>query len=319
MAFYLHRAFAGDPAVRLINGLRLEDPSQREHDGTPSVCQIDHLVLHRRGAVIVESKSVTGEIAVRGDGSGGDEWTRRFARRESGMPSPIRQAQRQAAVLRGFLQARRAGLLGRMPFGLRTISRLIAKTDRRGFRSMPIQIIVAISDDGRIRRIGKWKEPTKPFRTFVTKADLVADKIRGELTAHERGANPLGDADSDYGVWSMKPEELDAVHRLLRASHTPLDGQAAAPADPRPATEPVSRPDDPCCKHCGSAKLDPRSGRYGYFWACTDCGTNTSMPTVCSKCGTRGYRGQRVRIRKHGGEYFRDCTECGASDRVWPV
>ncbi len=76
MAHYLHRRFKGDPEAHVLHGLRIEDPDQPEQDGSPGVCQIDHLIVHRWGIFIVESKSVTEAVRVRPDGSGGDEWSR---------------------------------------------------------------------------------------------------------------------------------------------------------------------------------------------------------------------------------------------------
>ncbi|MYE83636.1 MAG: NERD domain-containing protein [Gammaproteobacteria bacterium] len=92
MAHYLQRAFAQKADIQVLHNVRLEDRKQPEHDGSPGVCQIDHLILHRWGLFIIESKSVIEEIRVRSDGSGGDEWTRTYAGREVGMASPIQQA-----------------------------------------------------------------------------------------------------------------------------------------------------------------------------------------------------------------------------------
>ena len=69
MAHYLHREFGRDSEIHMVHGLRLIDADQPEPDGNVGVCQIDHLVIHRWGMFIVESKSVTEEIRVRSDGS----------------------------------------------------------------------------------------------------------------------------------------------------------------------------------------------------------------------------------------------------------
>ena len=76
MAHYLHRGFKDDPDVYVLHGLRIEDPDQPEQDGSTGVCQIDHLIVHRWGMFIVESKSVTEEVQVRPDESGGEGSTR---------------------------------------------------------------------------------------------------------------------------------------------------------------------------------------------------------------------------------------------------
>lgn len=56
MAFYLRRQFGDFENVYVINGLRLE----RKGDA----CQIDHLIVHPYGFIIIESKSVTTEVSI---------------------------------------------------------------------------------------------------------------------------------------------------------------------------------------------------------------------------------------------------------------
>lgn len=338
MAFYLHRGLAAEPELFVLNDLRLVDPQQPEHDGRPGVCQIDHLVLHRWGAFIIESKSVVDEVIVRDDGAGGDEWARRFRGREQGFPSPLQQAGRQAEFLRAFLQRHRETLLGEMPTGLRTLSKLVAGTAQRGFKRMPIQLIVAISDRGKIRRVNRWKEPAKPFLSFVSKADLVTAKILEEVGKHRSAAGPFGKADNAYGIWAMKVEEAGAVAEFLRSHHQPRSAperREPAPATPAAGNPDPHNPEPPgtqlppgkpasgvtaagaSCKACGGTDLAAKWGKYGYYWKCNACDTNTPMPTVCSACGAEGKRGRLVKIKKEGPKYFRVCESCGISERVW--
>ncbi|MFN6068546.1 MAG: nuclease-related domain-containing protein, partial [Pseudanabaena sp.] len=82
LAFYLKREFKDDPQFLIFNNLRLVKADD--------VCQIDHLVLHRYGMIIIESKSVTTRVEVNEHG----EWKRWFNNAWQGMPSPILQAQR---------------------------------------------------------------------------------------------------------------------------------------------------------------------------------------------------------------------------------
>ncbi|MCR9115470.1 MAG: NERD domain-containing protein, partial [bacterium] len=56
MAFYLRRAFGESSDVFVFNDLRIVRNDE--------VAQIDHLVLHRYGFAIVESKSITGTVEV---------------------------------------------------------------------------------------------------------------------------------------------------------------------------------------------------------------------------------------------------------------
>ena len=320
MAHYLHRAFSQDQDVNVHNGLRLEDREQPEHDGSPGVCQIDHLVVHRWGMFIIESKSVTEEVAVRPDGSDGDEWSRVYRGKETGIASPIQQAKRQSEFLRTLLQRHRKELLGRVPVGLPNIDKL--KRRLGGFRDAPIQLIIAVSDDGRIRRCDGWQEPQEPFRVFVAKADLVPDKITQELKLHESKQQ------GDYGRWTMRAQEAERAYEFLAERHVDRPGVRSAQA--KQTAQEGSRRHAPTsrnpgrstgkakatCKYCGKRNLTAMAGPYGYYWRCDGCGKNTAMPTVCSACGTEG-RNNGVRVRKDGMNYFCQCEACGKSERVW--
>lgn len=320
MKHYLHRAFARDQDVHTHDDLRLEDPEQTEHDGSPGVCQIDHLVVHRWGMFIIESKSVTEEVVVRPDGSDGDEWSRVYRGKEMGMASPIQQAKRQSEFLRTLLQRHRKELLGRLPVGLPNIDKL--KRRLGGFSTAPIQLIIAVSDGGRIQRSDGWREPQEPFRVFVAKADLVPDKIRQELELH--GSKQQG----DYGRWTMKPQEAERVFNFLGSRHVDRPGDRSVQSkqtsqgDSRRHAPPPGKPKrstdkaQAACKHCGKRDLTAMAGRYGYYWRCDVCGKNTAMPTVCSACGTER-KDNGVRVRKEGRMFFPDCQKCGFSERIW--
>ena len=325
MAHYLHRHLADDAEVHVLHDLRLRDPEQPEQTGDAGTCQIDHLVIHRWGMFIIESKSVTSEVRVRPDGSGGDEWTRMWNGAEKGIASPIRQAKRQGEFLRTYLKRHDEEVLGKLPLGMRTLGKIVTGSDQRGFKHLAIQLVVAISDAGRIQRLDGWKEPKQPFRVFVTKADLVGEKIADELRRHRKGGsllhNPL--MIRTYGLWSMSADEARAVATLLAEHHSErpaANAEAQRPAQPDPpAKEPMTAPsaEAPKCKHCAGNDLTAHWGKYGPYWQCRGCAKNTPMPTVCTACGVVGHRGRKVRIRKDGAKYFRDCQECRHSEQVW--
>ncbi|MEQ8845087.1 MAG: NERD domain-containing protein [Phycisphaerales bacterium] len=278
MAHYLHRAFATSSNLYVINDLRLVDPEQPEHDGSPGVAQIDHLVLHRYGAFIVESKSVTGTVTVRDDG-GGDEWTRGG----TGMPSPLRQAERQGEFLRAFLNRHSEQLLGKIGTGLRTLSRLVHGTDQRGFGYFPVQSIVAIADQGQIKRLKGWKPRGEDFATFVLKADNVPGVIRAEVKKHVQGAKVVVTTShglmDNYGTWRMSDHELAAVADFLVASHTPrLAKRATASAPKAPRASEAPKPSEPVRTSPGSvepAAAEPAPG--APTPACPRCGTPTVL------------------------------------------
>jgi len=317
MAFYLHREFSEHPGLFVLNDLRIVDPNQPEFDGSPGVCQIDHLLLHRWGAFIIESKSLTGEVNVRGDGHGGQQWTRGAGRSERGFACPVQQARRQGELLRGFLQAERANLLGRSPIGTRTLVKLLHKTDQRGFRKMPIQIFIAFADRSTVHRLDGWEPPEEPFQTFVTKSDQITGAIINQYERHRKNSNPISNSDPHYGMWCMTELELKGVAKFLGASHTDRKGkQPATRTDTRTEPEP-SLQQGSVCRSCGTGDLEARSGPYGYFWSCRACDANTPMGVQCTACGRNGKQDRSVRIHKQGPHYDRHCQTCGHVERVW--
>jgi hypothetical protein len=288
MAFYLRRAFAAADSVQIFNDLRLPLADD-------DAAQIDHLILHPFGFVIVESKSVTGSILINEH----REWCRINGERRTGMQSPILQAERQGAGLRAALNTEAAN---RQSSG---------KRDDRLFDRIPFDVLVAIADKGMIDRRCSVPE--------VQKADAIPEKVR-EIIAGR---------DAERGVRGERiPSEIRTrIGRMLLALHTPLRGTRRAVAEkssfgfnekpaashnrtdassrtvqtagPTAATEMNLR-----CRFCVSGALHLQYGRYGYFFRCINCTKNTPIDFTCPKCSAK------ARIRKDGLNFFKECQAC---------
>ncbi len=274
--------------MRVFHGLRLE----REGD----VAQIDHLILHRYGMIIVESKSVTARIGINEHG----EWTRWFNGAAKGMPSPILQAQRQGKLLRDYLQDHRETLLGKMIFG----------SLQRTFTCMPLDILVAISDMGIIDRPRKLSLPE------ICKAEQVANRIRGLVEEYRKASGWRGIL-GNQDLYTFSSEEVNRIAAFLtehdRSSSHPLATTAGGvgSATGSRATQPsaVSRPQGTpaICRHCRSHRVTVQHGKYGYYLKCLACDGNTAIHLVCEMCG------QRERVRKDGIRFYADCPSCKTS------
>jgi len=148
MTFYLRRAFGDTANLAILHDLRLVRSDQHLQDAA----QIDHLVIHPGGLIIVESKSVS--TRVRCDAHG--HWTRHVPGHGSqGMPSPIIQARNQGAFLRRYLASAWPTLT----------------QDWHG------SVLVAFSDHGRVDYDGESKEIALAQRA-VCKADQAPDRVR---------------------------------------------------------------------------------------------------------------------------------------------
>ena len=101
VAFHLRRAFGDDPEVVIFNDLRLKHGEEN--------AQIDHLVMHPFGFIIIESKSITGEVRVNAAG----EWQRSYRGNWSGLKSPLRQGELQQDILKRLLIEHRTHLMNK--------------------------------------------------------------------------------------------------------------------------------------------------------------------------------------------------------------
>ncbi|MFM2276113.1 MAG: hypothetical protein RL211_1985 [Pseudomonadota bacterium] len=281
IAHYLRRFFGKRDDVDVLHGLRIE------LDG--EVAQMDHLVLHPYGMLIVESKSVSGKVQIKDDG----QWVRWYADNSKGMRSPIKQAQMQGLLLRDLLSE---------------------KVKQKGvFDNVGFDVLVAVSDEGLIL----WpKEGPLPE---VCKADQVPDRIEAHIqrlraAGHER---PL-----------LTPEYLRVIGSFLSMKHKPLI-KAVTPTpfiqEPVATYLPPKLVEtsklavltsskvqakhtlpERICKSCQSSDLELTFAR-SYYFRCRACDKNTGIKFGCPSCGGEG------RIRKQGKDFFAECKSCDAS------
>jgi len=317
MAFYLDRAFGRRDDVQTFHNVRYV----LEGD----VAQIDHLVLHRFGLCIVESKSMIGKVTV-------DQY-REFTRDPgdgrgvAGIASPILQARRQVQVL--------SELLNNHKTDLRRVVRIVGQTQ---FIDERFRVFAALSDHSVIER--KNTDPPE-----LMKADRVTDAIDSHIKSHQslRGLQGFVRyvAKKENPVEPLGPftdEEMESISFFLIENDTPLRGHGTAPpkppapkpskAKPKPKAPPATRVQEtrtsfktappppaaatdatasPCCSKCQSAKVEIRYGR-NYYFKCLDCDGNTAIKQVCPACG------EAARLKKSGPTFRWNCAGCGCGD-----
>ncbi|UQN06284.1 nuclease-related domain-containing protein [Deinococcus sp. QL22] len=284
MAHYLKRAFGDDPDVQVFNNLRLE------HGG--EVAQIDHLIFHRAGLIVIESKSVTSAVRI----NDREEWARQWNGQWRGMPSPILQARRQGDLLRALLQANKEELRNKILLGLK----------QGGFKAFMIDVVVGISDSGVVEYKGALPD--------VKKADQVPDRVKELIADHQQLARPFSrDKRAEQWGFNISPEEVVRITAFLRAKHRDRPATAAVPeplpAAPLPQAVPVTAPESPSsttrieCSKCKSQNLEIKFG-HSYYFKCRSCEANTSIKLSCPKCSTPG------RLRKSGAQFYAECPSC---------
>lgn len=308
MAFYLKRFFARSEEVDVLHGLRIVLEGE--------VAQMDHLLLMPHGLVIVESKSISGEVVIGDSG----QWVRRWAGGEKGMRSPIMQARMQGMLLKDLL------LEGVKPEQRAVMARL------------DVDVLVAISDEGVIRwpSSGPWPE--------VCKADQVPERALARLkaTAEAQAGQPR--------IWNGKNRKIIADYLIRkhqpRGAVAEVSAPSVAPKETVKKARPVNAVEGPtqvaakpapslahperglldtltaqaaqtlkdhetalpsrACRHCHSYEVSVEYG-HNYYLKCQACGGNTALKFACPACGQEG------RLRKAGRQFFAECRNCDAS------
>lgn len=287
-AYFIDFHYGASPNWAVIHDLRLERNGR--------TAQIDHLLINRwMECYVLESKHFRDGIKITEDG----EFMRwnDYKRTYEGMPSPLQQNERHIAVLGDVMNA-------------------LNLPTRLGLRiAFSFQSFILVSPAARIDR------PAKFDTSRVIKADQLKERIwrdidnENVLLSFVKAATKI-----------VSSETLTRVAKQLAALHKPTKTElpASASVDPPalPKTESAIRkliPDQkidaeaapasngPRCKSCASGDGSILYGKYGYYFKCKSCSTNTPIRfTSLPK--------HNPRLRKAGNQFFRDCEECGSSE-----
>ena len=280
-AYLIDHDFAESRNWAVIHDLRLEH-GQR-------VAQIDHVLINRWLQVyVLETKGFHDGVKINEEG----EFLRwnNFAKRYEGMPSPLEQNERHINVLRDVLET-------------------IELPTRLGVRIPPeFMSFVLVSPNAQIKR------PEKFDTSRVIKADQLKKSIWRDIDSE----NPLVGL-LKTAAKIVAPETVEHVARELAKKHRPLERDANPgivtpltdlPAPPVPTaaapTSPASA-SGPACKACKGNGGSVLYGKYGYYFKCSACSTNTAIRFSCQP-------GHQPRLRKDKDQFFRECAECGSSE-----
>ena len=285
--FHLRRSLSDEKDVYIFHDVKLE------YEG--DVAQIDHLVLHKHGFVLIESKSVYGEVSVNAN----QEWSRSFKDQWYGIPSPVAQAEAQKDILKKVLRANADSLMGKL-LGL-----------RKGFGGRKYDILVAISSTAIIHR-----ENMPPEVDRVTfKSEFLASKVK-ELIAGYRGWSTKKEAwFSDYELTQIS--QFLEKHQQINTSEPEAvpTTRATRPIQETTLRPPLQKPEISAqdstwlitCKHCHNREdLVGKYGKWGYYVSCPRCKKNTPMKSNCLQC-----QGSDTKVQKSKNCYTLNCASCG--------
>lgn len=280
----------------IIHDLRLEQNGR--------TAQIDHLLLNRAlDCYVLESKHFHAGIKITDDG----EFLRwnDYRKTYEGMPSPLAQNARHVVVLKDVFKA-------------------MDMPTRLGIRLTPMFFpYVLVSPASRIDRSS----------VFDSSAVIKADTIRQQFLDRIENDGPLDmmksvsrfvSASTAQGIaeqlanwhrpaaWPM-PKNTGEGGKPMSTQPPPVTRKSAQePGKPKPQPHAIAdapsepAPAGPQCKKCGEGKGAILHGKYGYYFKCASCDSNTRIAFTCQA-------GHKPRLRKSRENFYRDCAECGTS------
>ncbi|WP_159654275.1 nuclease-related domain-containing protein [Vibrio atypicus] len=286
VAFYLKRQFSEQEDVLVFNDLRIE----LNHE----FAQIDHLVVYKKGFILIESKSIKGTVKINDQ----LEWQRTVRGRWAGMPSPITQAEIQARLLKKLLNDNADSMLAKVL--------VVALQGYFGGRCW--DILCAASNDAIIDRS---HIPSK-LSPKVVKAEAIGSRVKEIISRNSNILRPNP---------SFSSSELTNIKYFLLAAHTPnlppqkqstehlkanASDSKATKNEGAKCTDLTNRSSWFQCKKCENSNTEPKYGKFGYYVTCSECETNTSMVQACLSCGSK-----KTRVSKRKQLYTVSCN-CGS-------
>ncbi len=285
VAYYLGREFKYDKDVFVLNDLRFEK------DG--DVAQIDHLILYKYGFVIIESKSIYGEVRVNESG----EWSRSYKNEWIGMKSPIQQAKLQMQLLRKVLNDNAENLLGKIfgsvqkYFGGRQWDKLCAISSSAIFDrdNVPKNISESVVKSEFLTELVLQKIKTKGVFSGLstpTFSQLDMEKVAQYILDIHKDANSK-EKNKNTSVYanSKEPKKNTNVFNINTLS-APLI----------------------TCKKCSNGIGLIGKYKSSYYVFCPSCETNTAMKSACNNCGSKS-----TKIKKSKSNYSLECNDCSST------
>jgi len=280
VAFFLRREFKDHPQVFVINDYKFSFCDE--------TAQIDHLIIYPYGLLLIESKSISGEVKVNDLG----EWTRSSNSKWFGMPSPIKQAELQQKLLRELLHHHRADILGKV-LGFK----------QQSFEMRKWNVLCAVSSNSIIDR----DTIPKNISNVVVKSEFLIDRINKVMNIQTSLKRMLDLTD-------VRPEfnndELKSIIDFLM--NNIAQKTVKVQKEEKKVIEPIQNNSILKCKKCSeSSNFTAQHGRYGYFIKCNECDTNSAMRMPCIKCKSKS-----TKVTKNKETYTLKCSDCDNLTRL---
>lgn len=294
--------------------------------GDGRVAQIDHLLIHRTlRFYILETKHFSHGVKITDEGEflRWNDWKKTY----EGIPSPIEQNERHAAVLRT--------LLSKLGLGEPKIeSMILIAPQARIDRSKRFDSARVVKADQFLTAMQKNLDNTNIFgllgglakASFSESIGDIAKKLirlhrpitidyaaKFGMASSSNGpvAPPLSANQFGHSALAPAPSSDGDVQVASAPSVAGMEAQFGHSASPLPKTAAALQPPavtpTGSCRKCQGMDVSIQYGKYGYYFKCASCDGNTPIKLDCGK------EGHKERLRKDGLQFYRECVDCQRS------
>lgn len=280
LAFLMKILLAKNPAVkrlglRVFNGLRFEMNNY--------AIQIDHLILHKYGMIVIENRSETADIDINLIG----QWTQTYKSKSLRITSPLEQGERKIEFIRSVLEHNHKLL------------RLKGNRTQHDFKDFAFDLIVAISDHGNINT----SSGSIPIE--ICRSSKVVETILEIAEEQRKDAATILPQIYDRSR-KLNNDELFKLTAFFRKSHTPLN-RTKIRKETKKTTE---KQNYYSCENCGSKQVFMEHNN-GYQLYCLDCSHILEIDKSCNSCNKTAY------VRREGNKFYLECENCLHSELIF--
>mgnify|MGYP000006735857 CR=1 FL=1 len=270
IAYYLKKEFSSDKDIQVFNNLRFL------YNG--EYTQIDHLIIHRYGFIIIESKSAKTKISYNEIG----EFSRFFNGEWKGEKSFVKQAEEQKNILRKILTDNEEKLFQKNKIRI-----------QRKAKDFQFDTLVAVSSS-----CPEIVRPQKDqYKNKVIKAEFVVEKVKEIIEAY-RKKTALFSLSLEI-IMDLADKEKEDIAEFFLSINEPSKEYIPPTPQKKEKIKPLS-----ACPNCGSAVKILWGKLKNYYWHCYRCNYNQAIKHHCPECN------QVMKIRKEKENFYIYCDKC---------
>ena len=273
-AYYLNFEFEDSKNIIVLHDLRLK------HQGYTA--QIDHILISRSWITLLESKSFTGKLTIKNDGSLHVQYPKNFKT----FPNPVEQNERHKKIIESLIDTyfdlpSNIKMLGGLEFQTKVLinpqTTLVNKELPDGFARADSYVTQRRKE---IDKIGAFEAIKLVSKTMTF--DKAKELAQFLISRHE-------------------PFEFDYTKKYRVGNP---DASYVKEETPHYGQKPISKY---YCPKCQSKNLAVKYG-HSYYFKCLDCGNNIPIKHTCKtpQC--------KPKTQKRKNEFFKVCDHCGTEE-----